>query len=96
MAAVSFVWNTNIAAVTSCAYAKWGCCETKTKEMTLSNKRDPDTPLNELKLQPNTWNQREARENLWECVMVCFGFTAFAYVFALDSQTKTAPISSYV
>ena len=54
MAAVSFVWNTNIAAVTSCAYAKWGCCETKTKEMTLSNKRDPDTLLNELKLQPNT------------------------------------------
>ena len=72
------------------------CRKTKTKEMTLSNKRVPDTPLNELKLQPNTRNQREVQENLWVCDMVCFGFTVFTYVFAFNSEVKTTLISCYV
>ena len=72
------------------------CRKTKTKEMILSNKREPDTPLSELKLQPNTRNQREVQENLWECVVVCFGFTVFTYVYAFNSEEKTTPISSYV
>jgi len=53
------------------------CRKTKTKGITLANrKNNTDNPANQSKFNVKTCSWRKARENVYERVMIGFGFTS--------------------
>ena len=60
------------------------CRKTKTKVITLTNPTDTDNPMNQSKLEANTFGYRQAREK--ECELVTIDFKKVAQDFLANHK----------